>query len=131
MNGRRLLIFILVAVASTGCTRKSGPILAGGKPVDEWVQVLSDPDARLREKAVEKLGNVGASDPAVVPALCGMLQDKSADVRCQAILALAKSGADAKVAVEPLKVICRQDRDSRVRNYAAKALKKFTTPPPR
>jgi len=116
----------MLAVASPGCTGKSGTPLAGGKPVEEWVKALSDPNPKLREKAVEKLGNVGSSNPAVVPALCGALQDPSADVRCQAILALAKTGSGAQAAIEPLKQLGRQDRDPRVRSYAAKALEGMT-----
>ncbi len=118
----RILILAILAVALGGCTSKTGPVLAGGKPVDEWVRAASAPDPKLREKAAEKLGNVGASDPAVVPALCGLLKDSSADVRCQAILALAKSGPDAKAAIETLTTMARQDRDPRVRDYAAKAV---------
>jgi len=125
MNCRKLLIVILAAIASSGCTRKFGPTLAGGKPVEEWVQALSDPDAKLRKKAAEKLGNVGSSDPAVVPALCAALNDKNADVRCEVILALVKSGPGAKAAIGPLRAISQQERDTKVRTYAAKALEKL------
>jgi HEAT repeat protein len=121
----RLLILVIFAIVFSGCTNKSAPILAGGKPVDEWVRALSAPDAKLRKKAADKLGNVGASDPAVVAALCGALQDKDADVRCEAILALVKCGPAAKDAVEPLKSMGRLDHDPRVRNYAIKALAKL------
>ena len=121
----KLRILVILAVALSGCASKTGPILAGGRPVDEWVRALSDPDAKLRKNAAEKLGNVGSSDPAVVPALCQALSDKNADVRCEVILALAKSGSVAKVAIEPLQVISQQDRDTRVRTYAAKALAKL------
>ncbi len=121
----RILTLVIFALALSGCTKKTGPILAGGKPVNDWVRTLSDPDARLRKKAAEKLGNVGASDPAVVPALCEALKDQDADVRCEVVLALAKSGSGGKEAVEPLKVIGRQDRDAKVRAYAAKALEKL------
>jgi len=93
--------------------------------MNHWVQALSDPDPKLRKKAAEKLGNVGSSDPAVVPALREALKDKDADVRCEAILALAKCGSGAKEAIEPLKAIGREDRDTKVRSYAAKALEKL------
>ena len=93
--------------------------------MDEWVRAVSEPDPKLRKQAAEKLGNVGAADPAVVPALCIMLHDKDAEVRCQAILAFAKSGSSAGEAVEFLKAISRQDRDPKVRSYATKALAKL------
>jgi HEAT repeat protein len=120
--GKTFLVVMLASISLGGCTSKTGPTLAGGKPLDEWLRALSDPDARLREKAVEKLGNAGPIDAAVIPALCGALRDENAGVRCQAILALAKSGSDAKAAIEPLQAMGRQDRDPRVRSYAAKAL---------
>ena len=121
----RLLILVILVIALNGCKGRTGPILAGGKPIDHWLRAISDPDPKVRKAAAEKLGNVGASDPAILAALCVALQDKSADVRCQAILALAKSGSDAKEAVEPLKAIGKQDRDPRVRSYATKALEKL------
>ena len=94
--------------------------------MEEWIHALSDPDAKPRKKAADKLGNVGASDPAVVPALCEALKDKNADVRCEAILALAKSSSGAKEAIAPLKAISLQDRDAKVRTYAAKALEQLS-----
>ena len=93
--------------------------------MNDWVRALSDPDARLRRQAAEKLGNVGSSDPAVVPALRGALKDTNADVRCAAILALTKSGSAAKEAVDPLQALGRQDPDPKVRSYADRALEKL------
>jgi HEAT repeat protein len=121
----RFLILVVLAIVLSGCSKKSGPVLAGGKPVEHWLQAISDPNPKVRKTAVEKLGNVGASDPAVVAALCAGLQDRNADVRCEAILGLSKSAPDAKEAIEPLKTIGKQDRDPRVRSYAARALEKL------
>jgi len=121
----RLPFVVILAIVLGGCHSKTGPILAGGKPVNEWVRALSDPDAELRLRAAEKLGNVGASDPAVVPALCTALHDADADVRCEVILALAKAGPGAAEAIEPLRAIGRQDSDPRVRSYAARALERL------
>jgi HEAT repeat protein len=128
MPERSLLFLFLLIVALGGCKGNSGPALSGGKPIDEWLHALSDPNPKQRQRAVEKLGNVGASDPAVLSALCGALQDQDAEVRCQAALALAKSGPDAKSAVEPLKTLSRQDPDPRVRSYAAKAVESLEKP---
>lgn len=121
----RIILAIILVGALGGCTGKSGPILAGGKPVSHWVRNLSDPNPKMRKAAAEKLGNVGSSDPAVLDALCGALRDGSAEVRCEAILALVKVGPGAKEAVGPLKLLGQQDRDPRVRSYAAKALEKL------
>ena len=88
----RFLLLVILAIALSGCKSKTGPILAGGRPVDQWVRALSNPNSKLRQKAAEKLGNVGATDPAVVPALCEALNDKDAAVRCAVILARRSPG---------------------------------------
>jgi HEAT repeat protein len=119
---KRLLAILILAAVAGGCGGNTGPVLSGGKTVDEWVRALSDANPKLREKAAEKLGNAGSGDSAVISALCGALQDKDPGVRCQAILALVKCGSAAKPAVESLKVLERQDPDPRVRSFAAKAL---------
>jgi HEAT repeat protein len=74
-------------------------------------------------KSAEILGNVGAADPAVLPALVGAMKDRDPDVRAQAALSLLKLGPAARDA-EPALVEACQDRDARVREYAMKALAK-------
>jgi HEAT repeat protein len=129
MTRIRLLIVCSAIVASAGCTgSRGGPALAGGKPVDEWLRALSNSDPKQREKAVEKLGNVGPGDPAVLSALCGALKDGNSEVRGQAVLAIAKFGAAAKPALEQLRVMGRQDPDPRVRSYAQRALESLDKP---
>jgi len=86
---------------------------------------LSDPDYKIRREAVAKLGNFGATDPGVVPALIGCLHDVDARVRGEAVLALAKIGPDAKRAIGDLDAMARQDRDAKVREYAARALERL------
>ena len=44
------LILVILAIVISGCTSKTGPVLAGGKPVNEWVRALSDPDAKAAEE---------------------------------------------------------------------------------
>jgi len=97
------------------------PTMAGSK----WAAVLRDPDPKLHKKAVFTLGNIGSSDPVVLPALIGALQDASADVRCEAILALVKYGPGAQDAIPALTQIQQQDRNAEVRAYAAEALEKL------
>jgi HEAT repeat protein len=87
---------------------------------------LRDPEARVRKKAAFTLGNIGTSDPAVLPALMGALKDPHEAVRCEAILALLKCGPEAQEAIPVLTEIEKTDRDVRVRDYATKALEKLT-----
>jgi HEAT repeat protein len=112
----------LVAVLA-GCGKDQPTTTGGGKSVDHWVQVAQGPDARMRKRAVLKLGNAGASDPAVVPALITALKDRDAGVRAEAALALLKIGPAAGEAV-PALTAAQKDRDTRVRTYAARALEK-------
>jgi HEAT repeat protein len=95
--------------------------MAGGK----WAEALRDPDAKLRKKAAFTLGNIGPSDPAVLPALIGALEDADAGVRCEAILSLLKCGPAAKEALPALAEVQQRDRDAQVRSCAARALAKL------
>ncbi len=109
----------------TGCGEKP-PLLVHGKPVSHWVEVLQEPDPQARIKAARMLGNVGAADPAVVPALVKAVKDPEAEVRGEVILALLKIGPDAQEAIPVLKE-ARQDEDEQVRAYAEKALQRVQT----
>jgi len=97
----------------------------GGK----WAEALHDPDAKVRKKAAFTLGNIGPSDPEVLPALIGALHDTDAGVRCEAILALLKVGPDAEDTVPALTELQQQDSDPKVREYAANALEKLGNDP--
>jgi HEAT repeat protein len=116
------LLLILV-----GCGR-APPTVAHGKPVADWVEALQNPDARQRKKAAEVLGNVGAADPAVVPALAGAVKDRDPAVRGEAVLALLKIGPAAREAAPALRE-AQKDRDPRVRANAARALEKVQGDP--
>jgi HEAT repeat protein len=115
---------ILLSVATVGCGR-SEPALSGGHSVGYWIEALQNPDAKLRKKAVAKLGNAGPVDAAVYPSLIAALKDADASVRRETILALMKFGPEAREAVPVLTVLQRQDRDEQVRSFAAKALEKL------
>jgi HEAT repeat protein len=115
---RTLLVILLIALSGCGGAQ---PPLAGGK----WAEALRDPDAKLRKKAAFTLGNIGPSDPTVLPALLGALKDPDAGVRCEAILALLKYGPGAREAVPELIEAQEKDRDAKVRAYAARALEKL------
>ena len=111
---------LLCVAVLVGCA-KPQPITVHGKALEQWVQALQDRDGRVRAKAVEALGNVGAADAAVVPVLVGALKDRDAGVRVAATLALLKIGPAAEEAV-PALIDGQNDKDARVREYAAKAL---------
>ncbi|HKI38680.1 MAG TPA: HEAT repeat domain-containing protein [Gemmataceae bacterium] len=111
---------VLLALFVVGCGRAQ-PTMAGGK----WAAVLRDPDITLRKKAAFTLGNIGPTDPAVLPALIGALRDPDAGVRREVILALVKCGPAAREAVPTLDELRQQDRDPQVRAYAGRALEKL------
>ena len=119
-------IWILLGVAAMACGCSKGtPTQAGGKPVSFWIQEMKNPDAKARRHAVAKLGNVGATDPAVPPGLQSALSDADSGVRAEAILALMKCGPTAKDAIPALTEMQTKDRDAQVREYAGKALAKL------
>jgi HEAT repeat protein len=121
---RRLLMLGLVGTVALGAgCHKAGPTMAHGKPVGQWVEGLRDPDARARKKAAGVLGNVGAVDPAVVPALAEAVRDRDAAVRAEAVLALMKIGPPARDAA-PALAEAQKDPNPTVRQYAAKALER-------
>jgi HEAT repeat protein len=119
---------IFLATFLIGCGRGAPP-LSGGKPVSYWIEALQERDAKLRKKAVTKLGNAGPIDPEVYPALIEALKDADAQVRCEAILSLLKFGPGAKDAIPILEEMQKNDRDSQVRSYAEKAVEKLRSFP--
>jgi HEAT repeat protein len=112
------MIALLISLSGCGSAQ---PTMAGGK----WAEALRDRDAKVRKKAAFTLGNIGPTDPAVLPALIGALKDADAGVRCEAILALRKYGLPAKEAILELTAIQQKDRNRKVRAYAANALEKL------
>jgi HEAT repeat protein len=124
MVAGRVFIVTLALSAMSGCGHTKGPALSGGKPPGYWVKNVSSPDKKLRKEAVEKLGNLGAADPEVLPALTSALHDAEAPIRCEAVLALAKLKRDAKPAIPDLEALAKRDPDAKVRDYAARALEK-------
>lgn len=111
----------------TGCTGASGPTLAGGKPVQHWLDAVHSSIAKVRKEAVSKLGNVGQADPAAFPAVLQALRDTDPAVRREAIVALLKFGRQADNAVPELTELSIHDPDPTVRTYAKKALAKLQT----
>ncbi len=122
---RRILVGggILVSLL-LGCGQPKA-MLAGGKPIDHWLKALQNPNPKVRKTAVTKLGNIGPADSAAVLALNGALKDSDAAVRCEAILALLRTGSPANEAIPTLREMQGKDRNPQVRSYAAQALAKL------
>ena len=118
------VVGLLLLLGAGGCGR-SPPTLAGGKPVVYWIEALHNADAKLRKKAVSKLGNVGPGDAAALSALVGALDDREASVRSEAIVALLKFGPSARDALPKLEDMQRRDQSAKVRHYAARAVEKL------
>jgi hypothetical protein len=116
----RNILLVLLLVSFCGCGRVP-PGMAGSK----WARALRSTDPRIRRKAAFTLGNIGPSDPAVLPALIRALKDPDVAVRAEAVLAISKYGSGAGEALPALTQIRDKDRDARVRSYAAKALEKL------
>jgi HEAT repeat protein len=127
MNRKHLKLIASVYIAvCTGCNKEQS-VLAGGRPVEHWVQAARDTSDCVREQAITKLANVGDTYSAVLPVLKTALNDTSPKVRCQAILAIVKYGPGNENAIEPLDNLRARDPDQRVRKLAAKALEKLKT----
>lgn len=122
MRHRRSIRLAILLILGLGGCGKSPPILAGGKPVQYWLDSLHSSDAQLRKKAVFKLGNVGPADARALPALTAALGDRDGSVRAEAILALVKFGPAAREARTMLADMQQRDPDAQVRSYAAKAV---------
>jgi HEAT repeat protein len=97
------------------------PIRAHGHTAAELADTLHGPDVKARRRAAVSLGNLGAADAAVIPALTAALKDSDPEVRASAAASLYKLGPAAKEA-EPALEAATRDRDPKVRDHAAKAL---------
>jgi HEAT repeat protein len=119
----RFALGLCLALLLSGCQRQP-PMTVSGQSIGYWLAALKDKNPRVRQKAVEALGNVGKADPAAIPALIGALQDPNPTIRGKAALALLKSGPDAQEAIPALTQLL-EDKDPKVRLYAAKALERI------
>lgn len=125
---KQLLIGLASVIVLCGCGKEQEK-LSGGKPLAYWLEEMKKPDAKLRQKAVFKLGNVGAADPAVLPAVLGALSDQDPAVRCEAILAVLRFRDRAQAVETKLIALQQIDPDAKVRDFAAKAIEKLKERP--
>jgi HEAT repeat protein len=116
----RQALMATLLISLGGCAQEQRK-LAG----DKWAEALRDDRPELRKKAAFTLGNIGPTDPAVLPALMSALQDTDASVRCEAILALLKCSSAAATAIPQLTELRDSDPDAQVREYAGKALERL------
>src|SRR5215831_19358490 len=73
----RVAVTLVLVLLLSGCG-KPKTTLAGGKPVSHWLEAIHNPDPRVRKTAIFKLGNVGASEADVLPAVTAALKDPDA-----------------------------------------------------
>lgn len=100
-------------------------MLAGGREPKSWLADLHDPKPQVRRQAVLKLGNVGDADPAAAEGLAEAIHDSDAIVRRDAVSAVAKLTKPTDEILSQLKVMSDRDPDSRVRDYAKRAVAHF------
>jgi HEAT repeat protein len=124
-SSRTGLLVMLVIGCIAGCSRKAAPVVSSGRSVADWIADLSNPDAKVRKKAVQSLGHVGTTDRAALPAVIGALKDKDPSVREAAILAVLVNGSAARDAVPTLNEIRDSDPVPNLRKEATKAIERI------
>jgi hypothetical protein len=120
-------------LAISGCKAKVKGLYSGSceiapDDVDEALRGLDSKHAVIREHAVSVLGNrkLGAqAAKRILPAIAGMLQDKSATVRRLAILSLGRWKKAAAPFVADVKRLAR-DPDATVADYAKRFVKEMS-----
>ena len=128
---RRFLSLLLLAAPLLGCGRSTPAPTAkffGGETIDHWLETVRSPDAKVRKKSADVLGNVGSIDPRAVAALAVAAGDADARVRDAAVLGLSKIGPPA-VSAEAVLERASKDKDPTVRAHAAAALKRVRGEP--
>ncbi len=86
------------------------------------VDALADDDPKVRERAMNRLGDLGRASAAAIPTLVTWLDDDAAESRATAAGALGKFGAAATAALERLTTLAGEDPDEGTRLAAIHAL---------
>ncbi len=96
----------LMLLLATGClfgktvridANAAGEPTYNGKPVEDWLRALQDPDAKVREKAVgvftiiAKQGRFGSHSDAVAQGLASAVSDKEPAIREGAVASPAEA----------------------------------------
>jgi HEAT repeat protein len=104
---------------ATRALAKIGPASLSALP--ELIRLAeSDPDAVVREHAVEAMGDIGPPAKDGIPALAKALKDPIARVRRDAVRSLGQMGAVAKIALADVLALAA-DPDADVKAAAARA----------
>jgi HEAT repeat protein len=116
----------LVAALQSGDAEKSGranlELIRLGEPaVPGLIEMLKDPDPRVRGLAASTFWGMGGKARSAVPALAEALSDPDPAFRTQIAMALENMGPDAKDAV-PALIKALSDPDRGVRQASVKAL---------
>jgi HEAT repeat protein len=127
---RSLRFVVLVTVCCTasfslsGCGKPPELLSVSGKLIEFWLEALKAPntDVKQRLKAVQALSNVGAAHPQAIPALIDALEQTDPELRVAVVLALLKIGPAAKEALPALERISQSDKETKVRDFAQKAV---------
>jgi HEAT repeat protein len=96
----------------------------GRDAVPSLMELLADPNPRLKQRAIEALGMIGADAEPAVPALVECLKNPDGDVRMRSADALGWIGCRPDLAIPPL-VDALNDSDIGVEYYAAESLGRF------
>jgi len=119
----------LVAALQSGDAEKSGranlELIRLGEPaVPGLIEMLKDPDPRVRGLAASTFWGMGGKARAAAPALGEALSDPDPSFRTQVAMALENMGPDASEAV-PALIKALADPDRGVRQASVKALGKI------
>jgi len=119
-------IWAVVLFVGIGCG-PSQPPLAGGKPLEHWLEKIHDKEAPERVEAVKKLGNIGNKSPRALPAVFEALSDPAPAVRKEAVYAVVRNWPASRSALSTLAEIKEKDEDTDIRTIASEAYENLTT----
>lgn len=120
----RILLFGLLTISS-GCS-ESAPPVAGGRPIDHWLETAEHKDPNSRVKAIEKLGNIGDKSAEAIEAIVHALSDEDPRVRKVAIFAVVRNKSAWKMAIPQLEEMIDSDDSEEIRKLAIEAHENLT-----
>ncbi len=114
-----LLLSLAAIVAPVPCAAAAGDAVPAEGEVERLVKRLREPGDASRRSAARRVGELGARAREAVPALAALLDEADAELRRDAVFALARIGPDAAETAEAVAGLLGKDVDSRVRANAA------------
>ena len=116
----RIGFWSVVLFVGIGCGPSQPPI-AGGKPLEHWLEKVHDKEAAERVEAVKKLGNIGIKSERGLSAICESLSDPAPSVRKEAIYAVVRNWPASRNALPVLEEMKEKDDDTAIRKMAEEA----------